>query len=864
TFKGKLTSGGKGSQTIAYTQADGTRLSLHCAETDESCGLFGKLEGARIHNINLNLGVSGVNKVGGLAGVAEADTKLTQINADTDITGAGSDIGGVIGYGSKISLSAITHQGKVINIGENTAAALVANTGGIAGRLADASVISDSKNMGRVNSESENIESPANCLGGIVGSAETDTTLFNLTNDSIVSTLTTNYVGGIAGLHYKISASGNKNLVNNGYIKGYQRTGGLFGQINNVAGVEGVTDSVNNGTVAGLWQYTGGIAGIAYVPLKHIVNHGTVSGVTIVGGISGQQVNILDHAYNDGMVWSENAVQGCGTNLGGIVGYLNGGYKHSYLTNHGNIIADWAPRMAVNSTTGIQTADDCPNQNYGGIAGYIVGAGTVMENVYNTGALRTSATGLSRCGGIAGWAHSVALTNAKNTGNIKGGGLVGGIFGRFGMRGNAESKKIPFEMKNVENTGNILAVNTTGGIIGSFDMDDEKAEFTFDQIVNRGNVSTSGATIGGIFGIIYTNNKTNIFKNIYNYGNLKGNGSIGGIAGQFAGSMTSDWWEGENFGFFATGPRTMTNTFDSCMSTGNIVGDGNYLGGLFGVVSVPAVAAYASTPGHTYKTVYCPGNGNIYRREIDFTHYNVTSVFNVQNSYFSGDITETGAGNYFGGLIGQLDTRSVVSTFTNYVWNFDSACKITQTNTTSFTVTRLARTNIRNSYALGTISSDAATTGTLFGRLLSQDLVAATDEYKKQIAGEGKNMISSLANLYTVSTLADKGSAVGGTKENNAFLTASNIYTWAEGNPNKLVWGADTSLGGHATFSFNDAGVPVIGSSKLLDTLNAAVASLGLTAWKEASYTLPDSKSVTVPSLDLKPQLATWEPWDGK
>ncbi len=446
TFTGKLTSGGNTPKTIGYTNAEGERMSLHCAETDTACGLFGKLSGARIHNINLNLGVSGLKSIGGLAGTAEANTKLTQINANTDITAAGSDIGGVIGNGNKTSLSGIIHQGKIVNIGENTTAAPVANTGGIVGKLANNSTISDSKNIGQVLSESENIASRANYLGGIVGYADTNTSLYNLTNDSIVSSLPTYYVGGIAGFQNKISTT-EKNLVNNGYIKGFQDTGGLFGQVT-TAGTEGISESVNYGTIAGLWQYTGGIAGVSTAPLKNVLNHGTVSGVTYVGGIAGQQSNLMDHALNDGPVWSENSVQGCGTYLGGIVGNLGGGYKHSYLTNHGKIMADWAPRMAVNSTTGVQTADDCPNQNYGGIAGYISGAGTTMEYVYNTGALTTTATGLNRCGGIAGWAHSVALSNAKNSGNIKGGSLVGGIFGRFGMRGTSATKKIPFEMKN--------------------------------------------------------------------------------------------------------------------------------------------------------------------------------------------------------------------------------------------------------------------------------------------------------------------------------------------------------------------------------------------------------------------------------
>ncbi len=860
TFKGKLTSGGNTAKTIAYTNAEGERNALKCGDTAETCGLFGTLSGARIHNIKLNLGVSGHKKLGGLAGTADTSAKLTSIDAMTDITGAGNFVGGVIGQGSKITLSAITHQGKIINIGANTSADPISDTGGIAGRLT-ASTISKSQNKGRVVSESENTDSPANYLGGIVGYTTSGTTLSDLTNDSIVSSQTSNYVGGISG-YTVVSASGNTNLINNGYVKGYQRIGGLFGQIDNSSGAEGITRSVNNGTVAGLWTYTGGIGGIASTPLKYCINHGTVSGSTYVGGIAGQLGNNTDHIFNDGTVWSENAQQGCSTNLGGIAGYIVGGYKHSYLTNLGKVVADWAPRMAVNSSTGVQAADDCPNQHYGGITGWVYGGGTTMEYIYNGGDLSTSSSGLRSCGGIAGWAHTVAITNAKNVGNIKGNTCVGGIFGRFGYRGTSASKKIPFLVKNVENTGNILASSSAvGGIIGSIDIDDEKAEFTIDTAVNSGNISSTSSTLGGIFGIIYVNDLNNNYKNLYNTGTLKGVSNIGGIVGQFVGANTSDHWDTENPRFYSTGPRTMTNSFDTCVSTGNITASGGSIGGLFGTVSVPAVAPYATTSGNTYKTVYCNNNSSIYHREIDIKYYNVSSIFNLQNSYFSGNLTETGTSTWFGGLFGYLDTRSSTPTYTNTIQVYDNDCTRTKQNTTSYTVTSLAQTNVKNCYVLGTISSDHERTAMLFGRLLSQDSVAKTNEYKTSILN-GKDAISTLSNVYSAASVANNGSAVSGYNDNKSFLTVSDVYTWAGGNPKNLVWGGATSLDGYTSFNFNDAGTAVIGSNKLIDKLNASAG--GLTAWKEGSYTLPDNKSVKVPTFDSKPQLETWEPWDGK
>ncbi len=860
TFIGKLTSGGNTPKTIGYTNAEGERMTLHCAETDAACGLFGKLSGARIHNINLNLSVSGLKSIGGLAGTAEANTKLTQINANTDITAAGSDIGGVIGNGNKTSLSGITHQGKIVNIGENTTAAPVANTGGIAGRLANYSIVSDSKNIGQVLSESENISARANYLGGIVGYADTNTSLFNLTNDSVVSSLTTYYVGGIAGVHALLSASGNKNLVNNGYIKGFQSVGGLFGQLNSVSGIEGITDSVNHGTVVGLWQYTGGIAGYSYLPLTRVINDGTVSGSTYVGGISGIQNNSVNYALNNATIWAENAAQGCGTFIGGLFGQLVGGYAHSYLTNHGHIKADWAPRMAVNSTTGVQNADDCPNRYFAGIAGYISdGKGTKITNALNTGNLSTSMAGLGRSGGISGWAHTLSLINAKNTGMIKGSSLSGGIIGRLLIRGKAANKNFPFEMKNVENTGNIVSNgDRVGGIIGDLDIENEQAEYSFDQLLNNGTISSSASRIGGIIGNIRANNLSASFKNLYNIGNIKGASYIGGIVGYFNSNL-EDFWEGESFNYSSTTDRTMTYTFDGGYSTGNVTGSGSYIGGLYGYIDLNAISA----SGGTQATVNCPKNTNIYTRQLELTYHNVTTSYNIKNMYSSGNVTETGSGSSTGGIAGGIQSKIYQPSYQNQKVVFSDTCVISKENTTKYTVTNMSEVNIQNTYYLGTITSDHATTGTLFGKLIQSDNVDATNPYKVAYlkTNDGK---SSISNLYSAAKLANKGSAVAGNNDSSSLLNISNVYAWADGNPNKLVWGNSKTLSGYAEFTFNDAGVAMVSSTKVIDKLNAAVASLGLSTWKDASYTLPDSKAVTIPSLVLKPQLTAWEPWEGK
>ena len=131
--------------------------------------------------------------------------------------------------------------------------------------------------------------------------------------------------------------------------------------------------------------------------------------------------------------------------------------------------------------------------------------------------------------------------------------------------------------------------------------------------------------------------------------------------------------------------------------------------------------------------------------------------------------------------------------------------------------------------------------------------------------GEGNSVRSTLSTVYSLSSLTNNGFAVSGYADNIRYLDVNDIYTWADGNPNHYVWGTMyTSLNGHQSFTFDQSGVAVVESNKLLDKLNSAMAQLGLNfnSWIDGTYTLPDSTSVTVPTFNLQPQLTDWRPWE--
>ena len=204
-----------------------------------------------------------------------------------------------------------------------------------------------------------------------------------------------NYIGGLIGY---FSSGGNRGLSvinskNYADISGGSYVGGLIGYSsvgNGMGSSESgngnekitVTDCVNYGNVSGTGKYVGGIAG----EMSRSLN---------CGGLS---------IYNLG---NENTV--CGTeNVGGILGYLYGGYAGATLQesyNCGNVSGKTSVGGIIGATyhssiSGIHT----------------------IKDVYNTGTI----SGNEKSGGIVGYLSQAYLLYGYNIGNVNGtGALVG-------------------------------------------------------------------------------------------------------------------------------------------------------------------------------------------------------------------------------------------------------------------------------------------------------------------------------------------------------------------------------------------------------------------------------------------------------
>ncbi len=263
---------------------------------------------------------------------------------------------------------------------------------------------------------------------------------------------------------------------------------------------------------------------------------------------------------------------------------------------------------------------NCTNTNFGGILG---GTNYKIDIESCTNSSTSSCTS-----GIIGKVTNTTMTiyNCINNAQITKAGIINEIDGensiitikrcynyaettsasdsnKGGIIGIIKKGKV--DVINCYNSGSIRGSNNTGGIIGQID---NAKEVNLIKSENIGNNSGENQT-GGIIGLVYegtSGNKLNI-KECKNSGNISGIHDIGGIIG---GNFIEEL------------------NMDNCENSGNITGQ-NSIGGLIGCVTRA---------------------GKV----------NITLCKNNINGTINGL-------NYFGGIIGNSDTKNVnISNSTNY------------------------------------------------------------------------------------------------------------------------------------------------------------------------------------------------------
>lgn len=282
----------------------------------------------------------------------------------------------------------------------------------------------------------------------------------------------------------------------------------------NIGGVVGVNTNSGkikncnfSGSVTSSGERTGGITGISFTnsSVENCNNSGNItSQKRDLGGIVGENEasSIIKNSSNSGKI------TGTDIRTGGIAGY---NYNNSKIQNsHNNGKIDG-------------------NDYIGGIAGVSTGNATI-ENSYNTGKLDSNSnvfnedhtTYFSRVGGICGGLYtSSTISKSYNTGELGGNGIQ--IAGICGVASNST-------VEQCYNNGEISTDNyQNGGICGYINTN-----AIIKQCFNFANISGK-ATVGGIVGICGYSN-TGYVENCYNLGEISAihasEGTAGGITGK--------------------------------------------------------------------------------------------------------------------------------------------------------------------------------------------------------------------------------------------------------------------------------------------------------------------------------------------
>jgi hypothetical protein len=274
-----------------------------------------------------------------------------------------------------------------------------------------------------------------------------------------------------------------------------------------------------------------------------------------------------------------------------------------------------------------------PSTNNVGLFGYFSSSGK-MKNV---GLVNANITGNYHTGGLAGINQGI-ITNSYSTGNVIGGGDVGGLVGY-----------------NLQQSGTITDSYSTANVVGSY------------------------SNVGGLIGM---NNWGGIIRNSYTTGNVVGNDFAGGLIGYNNGEITNCYStgsvNGNNFVGGLAGSH-ISGTITNSYATGSVVGSSGMVGGLVGSAETGVVItnSYATgdvtgygevggLAGRNYATItncYANGdvNGNLWVGGFVGGNRDGT----ITNCYSTGSIN---GNDWVGGFIGNN-----FATVTNSYWDTETS-----------------------------------------------------------------------------------------------------------------------------------------------------------------------------------------------
>ena len=433
------------------------------------------------------------------------------------------------------------------------------------------------------------------------------------------------------------------NITGNSHLGGFAAMLGTAGKAGRIDGIKSFINLSNN--KSSYWWYAGGVVGktqSSYVNNCH--NYGDINAVAIrLGGVVAGATGPcqITNCNNYGIITCDNRTESANAYAnGGIVGIAENVATATHLVidnciNYADINSNY------NTTGGIvgqtQRLVNVTNvKNYGDITAHTFIGGVVGEMLQANGYINTK------------------VSYAYNYGNITSNGVMGGVIGRA-LTGSAD---------HIYNYGNVTTNATTtatGGLVGQLLLSETSGQdtaftFTLTDSTNEGAV-TGTTLIAGVIG--YTTNPVAL-TNCVNSGSINGTGqSVAGIIGNIGAS----------------------SSLEGCSNSGTITTNNAYCGGLVGHAFATTNISNCSNSGDVYGTTDVGGFVGYYSGGdlIGGTNTGtvkgdgfVGGIAGRFSEVMASDVTNTGAigmrnsaGNYIGGISGQITNLSVIENVTN-------------------------------------------------------------------------------------------------------------------------------------------------------------------------------------------------------
>ena len=623
--------------------------------------------------------VKGESYVGGLVGYTYAS--VTGSHSEGDVIGTADYVGGLVGKGASIKTS-YHEKGNVS--GKGYVGGLVGYGTSIGSSYHEVGdVVGTSNYVGGLVGYGTSIGSSYHKIGGVDGAGYVGG-LAGYVSGSIMGshseddvTGTADYVGGLVGTGASIKTSYHEkgNVSGKGYV------GGL-------AGASGaVSDSHSEGGVTGTADYVGGLVGKGASIKTSYHEKGSVSGNGYVGGLAGASDSVSGSH-------SEDDVTGTADYVGGLVG--SGTSIETSYHEKGNV----SGKGYVGGLAGASGAVSDSHSEGGvtGTADYVgglVGKGTSIKTSYHE---KGNVSGKGNVGGLVGYTSGSVL-GSYSKGDVLGtGNYVGGLIGLSYYYYSGSAAQTIVVADSSYSIGNVKGAKYVGGLVGLdsiYRYSNNKyllkrqIRRSYAQGAVEGTQYTGGVLGKSNFGYRSSSYSSNFYATIDSVSHINGNvdgvSYVGGLAGYTYASMTCSYSEGDVIGtgnyiggllgmfIYTRSTETTFNILDTVrVKDSYAVGDvkgAYYVGGLVGKDSLHKLLVSSKTNGSTkilYRLIsnaYLRGNveGKLYvgglvgvqNRTSDSAKYVTdTYIFTTIDSCYHGDGTIKGDSSYIGGLIG--------------------------------------------------------------------------------------------------------------------------------------------------------------------------------------------------------------------